>query len=377
MNARQRLFAILNGEPTDHTPIWLLFPYHRTSYYADVRSLPVYQPIFEESKRSAIMLNRRNPHVALFAPEVNEWDEQTSENGICVDRHFIEYKGRRLTSEIRQEADGTKVKKLLTCPEDLEYYASLPVNIDPDRIQRQLDTQMPAYRREMAEFPLEYGAMMLDIGEPISPLYHAAQLEEYSIWSLTHADLVVDLLDRLQVQKRIFYRYCLERDLADVYFMVGSELASPPLVSRATFLRWIVPYATELIEMIHSYDKKVIQHYHGKIKRILPDFLTMMPDALHTIEAPPVGDCTFSEAFNIVGDRIVLIGNIQYDDFLRLTPQRMTEAVQAVLAECRGKRLILSPSAGPYEEVISPRMVENYLAFLKAGWDGDRELTNR
>ena len=73
-----------------------------------------------------------------------------------------------------------------------------------------------------------------------------------------------------------------------------------------------------------------------------------------------------------MGDRIALIGNIQYDDFLRFTPQQMIEAVQAVLAECRGKRLILSPSAGPYEEVISPRMVENYLAFLKAGWEGLR-----
>jgi uroporphyrinogen-III decarboxylase len=371
MNARQRLFAVLNGEPTDHTPIWLLFPYHSTGYYADVRSLPVYQPVFEASKQYAIMLNRRNPHVSLFSPEVCEWDEQSSQNGYSISRHILEYKGKRLESEIRQEQDGTRVKRLLTSPEDLEFYASLPVNLDRSRIHAELDTQMPQYLREKDEFPPEYGAMMLDIGEPVGPLYHAAQLEEYSIWSLTHSDLVVDLFDRFMQQKRIFYQYCLERDLADVYFMVGSELASPPFVSRQTFLCWIVPYATELIEMVHAHGKKVIQHYHGKIKRILPDFLTMMPDALHTIEAPPVGDCTFTQAFDVVGDKIALIGNIQYDDFQRFTPKEMTAAVQDVLNECRGKRLILSPSAGPYEDNISSQMVENYLAFMKAGWDAD------
>ena len=68
MNARERLFAVLNGEPTDHVPIWLLFPYHRTGYYGDVRDEPSYRPVFEASKQYAIMLNRRNPRVPLFAP---------------------------------------------------------------------------------------------------------------------------------------------------------------------------------------------------------------------------------------------------------------------------------------------------------------------
>ena len=71
-----------------------------------------------------------------------------------------------------------------------------------------------------------------------------SKLEEYAVWSLTHADMVVDCSSRVQVQKRLVYRYCLERKLAEVYFMVGSELACPPLVSRETFHRWIVPYCT-------------------------------------------------------------------------------------------------------------------------------------
>ncbi len=369
MNGRERLFAALSGRPTDHVPIWLLFPYHRTGYYGDVRGEPSYRPVFEAANQYAITLDRRNPGVPLFAPEVKAWTEDTHDDGDQVERECLEYRGRRLVAETRRGRWGTTVKRLLCSDDDLEFYCSLPLNVDPTRIEAQLDAQMPQYRRECAEFPLELGSMMLDLGEPVGPLYHAAKLEEYAVWSLTHPALIADWFERVMVQKRLVYRYFLERRAADVYFLVGSELASPPLVGRTTFRRWIVPYAGELIEQIHAHGCKVIQHYHGQIKLILPDFLEMGPDGLHTIEAPPVGNCTFGEAFEVVGDRIALIGNIQYDVFGSLTPGEMRQATLEVLDECRGRRLILSPSAGPYEERISPQMVENYLVFLKTGWN--------
>ena len=369
MNARERLFAVLEGRPVDHVPVWLLFPYHPTAYYADVRQTASYQPVQAAAERWAITLNRRNPGVRLFDPRVREWSETQIEGDEQVERSFIEYEGQRLEAETRRSPGGTRVKKLLCTEAELEFFCRLPLNLDADAIRSELDAQMPQYQREMSEFPLHLGAMMLDLGEPIGPLYHHAQLDEYAIWSLTQAERVTDFLERLMAQKRLVYRYCLERELADVYFLVGSELASPPLVSGKTFRRWILPYARELIDLIHSYGKKVIQHYHGQIKSILPEFVEMGADALHTIEAPPTGNCTFSQAFAVTGERMALIGNIQYDDFERFSPEEMRAAVRAVLGECRGRRLILSPSAGPYEAEISARMVENYLVFLQTAWE--------
>ncbi|MCX7933720.1 MAG: uroporphyrinogen decarboxylase family protein [Planctomycetota bacterium] len=370
MTPRQRLFAALEGAPTDHVPVWLLFPYHPTPYYADVHRLPVYRPIVEavEKQGKAITLDRRHLSVPVFAAEVKEWREEAEENGVKIWRHILEYRGRRLIAEQRQDAAGTRARKMLTCAEDLEFFCALPVNSDEARISAELDRQLPTLMQERAEFPLHLGGVMLDLGEPIAALYHAADLEEYAVWSLTHGDLIVSFLERVMAQKRIVYRYCLERDLADIYFFVGSELASPPLVSRSTFQRWIVPYAAELIALVRAAGKKAIQHYHGFIRDLLPDFRTMAPDGLHTIEAPPVGNCTFSQAYEELGDSITLIGNVQYDDFRAYTPERMRQAVRDILAECRGRRLILSPTAGPYESDISPRMQENYLAFLDEAW---------
>jgi uroporphyrinogen-III decarboxylase len=368
MNARERLFAALEDRPVDRVPMWLLFPYHRVGYYADVRANPCYAELFELSKRYCVMLNRRHLGARLFTPDVVEFDENLIEDGWQIARHTFAHKGARLTSETRRRGDEVRVKKLLETEADLDVLLSFPVNTDPKAIAAELDAQLPQYQREKAEFPQECGAMMLDLGEPIGFLYHSSRLEEYAVWSAACNEKVLAFLDRAMERTRHVYRYCLARDLADVYFLVGSELASPPLVSPATFRQWIVPYAKELIGMIHAHGKKAIQHFHGQIRHILPDFLTMGADALHTIEAPPVGNCTFTQAFEIVGRNMALIGNIQYDDFHAFTPEQMAAAVRAVLDECRGQRLILSPSAGPYEEHIPQRVIENYRTFMETGW---------
>ncbi len=369
MTPRERLFAALNGQPTDHVPVWLLFPYHQTSYYADVRNNPCFQRIQAASENKVITLNRRHLPNSLFAPEVASSTEQFNEGSERVKRQTLTYKGQRLYSENRQCAQETRVKKMLTCEADLETYLSFPLNTDPALIHKQLDAGLAQYQAEAREFPAHMGAMMLSLGEPIGALYHASNLEEYAVWSLDHSERIENFLSKVMEQYRIVYRYCLERELADVYFLVGSELASPPLVSRATFKRWIVPFAKELIEMVHAHGKKVIQHYHGQIKQILPDFLEMNPDGLHTIEAPPIGNCTFADAFATTGDRIALIGNIQYDVFSSATSAEMAQAVRDVLEECKGRRLILSPSAGPYEHTISPQMIENYITFIQTAWE--------
>ena len=196
MNARERFFAVMNGEPTDHVPIWLLFPYHTTSYYADVRSEPSYRAVLEASKRYAITLNRRNPEVKLFGPEVREWKEELREGADSVERSCIEYQGQAgLRRDPSQLVRNTAVKRLLCDDDDLEFFCSLPMNDDPPPSPPSSTLSCPPTLQEVSEFPIEHGAMMLDLGEPVSHLYHASKLEEYAIWSLTHSDLIVDFLE--------------------------------------------------------------------------------------------------------------------------------------------------------------------------------------
>lgn len=369
LTPRERLFRFLDGQPVDRVPIWLLFPYAPTGYYVDVRQHPGYRPVFEASRDRAVMLNRRNLGTPRFTPEVEIRRETVREDGVEVQRVRYRCRGAELVAETRRGPEGLTRKPLLTSAEDLETLLGFPIQTDPRAIRQALDEQLPRYLAERAEFPRQYGAMMLDLGEPIAFLYHESALEEYALWSLTHDAEVRRFLEAEMIRLRLIYDYTLEHDLAETYFLVGSELASPPLVNRAAFQRWIVPYARELIERIHARGKKAIQHYHGQIAHVLPDFLTMGADALHTIEEPPVGNCTLDQAFATVGDRLALIGCIQYDCFRSYTPAQMRAAVREQLERVAGKRFILSPSAGPYEEEPGERVFANYHAFLEAGWE--------
>jgi uroporphyrinogen-III decarboxylase len=364
LSPRERLFRSLDGQPVDQVPVWLLFPYHRTGYYVDVRAHPAYRSVAEASQGRAIILDRRNLGVPLHAPEVTVTHETVAEPSCRGTRQ----RWRRGTTELRSEQvqtpEGTRLTRLVNSAADLEAYCSLPIETDPARIAATLDRQLPQYLAERAEFPPAWGAMMLDLGEPIGPLYHACNLEEYAIFSLTHAEVIEAWLARAIERYRLIYRWCLDRDLADVYFLVGSELASPPLVSRQTFQRWVVPFARELIALVHAYGKRVIQHYHGQVRELLPDFVTMAPDGLHTIEAPPTGNCTLTEAYRLTGERITLIGNLQYDDFRALAPDAMRRLVRQVLAEVGNRRFILSPTAGPFDPEAPQCLIRNYLALL-------------
>lgn len=367
MTPRERLFAALEGQPTDRVPVWLLFPYDRVGDCVDVAAHPHYAPVVEAAKTSAITLNRRVLPVPVHTPEVHRRTLELEEGGWRIARQYVEYRGVALYSEDRRRPGERATKRLLDSDEDLRRYAEFPVELDPHVIETALDGLMPRYRHEKDAFPAHLGAMMLDLGEPIAHLHRNANPEAYARWSGSRStnDVVLDILDRLHRQLRIVYDYCLRHDLADVYVLAGSDLAAPPLVSRQTFQRWIVPYATESIARIHEAGKKAIQHHRGHIREVLPDFLTMAPDALHTIEAPPVGDCTLEEAFAVVRDRLTLIGNIRYDDLRSMKEPELRAAVTDLLDRCRGKRFILAPTTGPYETDVSPRVIGNYLALLR------------
>ncbi len=357
MTARERLFAALEGRSTDRVPIWLLFPWHPAPYYVDVRQHPAYRPIHELAQQYCITLNRRHLWAPLYRSDVEFTRADSADPTAC---HSLVWPGGR--HEWRQGC------RMLEEDSDLEKVAGVPIETDEAVLLPALERAAEIVRREREEFPLDAGAMMLDLGEPIGHIYHSAKLESLSIWSVTHPALVEQMLENLMRRLRIIYRFALENDLADVYFFVGSELAAPPFVGLETFERWIMPYASELIELVRSYGKKTIQHFHGHIREILPGFRGMGPDALHTIEAPPVGNCTWTEAYQELGDNMTLIGNVQYDDFRSMSENAMRKAVREVLAECAGRRLILSPSAGPYDESPPATLIENYRIFIDEAW---------
>lgn len=367
MNPRQRLLAALAGHPVDRVPVWLLFPWHQLGCYVDVRRHPAWRGLAARAERDCVTLDRRGVGAAVFTPEVAHRRERVLADGWEIERETWTWKGLELVGErARHPATGERrVKHLLETEADLLRLAEFPF-AGTAQVTAEVAARLPELAAERAEFPGEQGGFMLDCGEPVNLLYHWSNLESYALWSLDQDAVVQDLLQRMRIQKLATYRTLLQAGAADVYFLVGSELAAPPLVSRRTFARWIVPFAQELIALIHQHGACAIQHFHGQIRHLLPDFAAMGADAVHTIEAPPTGNCTLDQAYAVLGGRTTLIGNVQYDRFRAATPAEMRAEVHAVLDEAAGRRLILSPTAGPFDPDPDPRVIANYHAFIDA-----------
>jgi uroporphyrinogen-III decarboxylase len=123
-----------------------------------------------------------------------------------------------------------------------------------------------------------------------------------------------------------------------------------------------------LIKLVHQFEGMVtIIHSHGRVNRFLEQFAAIGTDGLNVLEPPPLGDVILAEAKRRVGDRMCLIGNIQYDDLARRTPDEMEHLVQETIRQgAPGGGFILSPCASPYELKLSQCTSENFIRYLQA-----------
>jgi uroporphyrinogen-III decarboxylase len=116
--------------------------------------------------------------------------------------------------------------------------------------------------------------------------------------------------------------------------------------------------------MVHSYGKKAMIHYHGMIGKVLKSFAKTRLDAIHTIESPPMGDCTLTQARDGLGENVILIGNIQIGDLWSKTEEEMEIIVKQTIQEGMSGPFILSTTGGPYASEINERAAKNYLKII-------------
>lgn len=361
MNSRERLTRLFNGQEIDRIPIWLLAPYHKVDYYADIYNLPCYKKITEYIDKYGDTFDRRNFDSGFCyssSSDIKRVNVQKVENGNNITEEIVSYKDVSFVKGKSTGKDGTKIKYLVDDIEDLSRILDMPY--------KPVEPNVSQYFKEKEELG-DRGLMMLDIGDPLGTLYHSMSAEDFSIFSLTEYDAILQFTDEMYRRVYKLYKYMLERNIGEVFFIVGAEFAGPPLVSPDKFNDLSVRYVKGIVDLIRSYGKKSIVHYHGNIRKVLSGMKEINPDGIHTIEAPPVGNCTISQAREALGKDMILIGNIQYDDLAHCEKNEIEEMVRLAIEEGKSGRFILSPTAGPYETTISEKMVENYLTFIKAG----------
>lgn len=360
LTSRERLTRLFNGQDIDRVPIWLLAPYHKYGAYVDIYNIPCYKPITEYIEKYCDTLDRRsfdNGFCYNMHPDIIRENMIEEKNGNSINKDILSYKDITFTKSVSRGISGTKVKYFIDDIDDLDKILSLPYQAP--------EANFDKYNLEKAELG-DKGLMMLSLGDPLCPLYSLSSAEDFSMWTLTDYDKIIKFTDVMYRRVYDYYKYFLERNIGEVFFIVGAEFAGPPLVSPSKFNEMVVRYVKGIVDLIRSYGKKSIVHYHGNLYKVLDGMKGINPDGLHTIEAPPIGDCTITQAREALGD-MILIGNIQYDDLIRGNKDDITELVRQAIEDSKGGRFILSPTAGPYENYLNDKTVENYKTFVDAG----------
>lgn len=359
MTHKETLIRLFSGKEIERVPIWLLNPFHKVSFYTDVYHNPNYAKLLPYLDQHCVTLDRRDYGSGIHYngnPDIKHVYNTYEKDGNTYQEEQISYKDFKLTSYVRTGKDATYKKYFaedIDVLDDIMNSPYKPVKID-----------LSIYEKEKAALG-DRGLMMMDLGDPLTPLYHLMSAEDFSIYTITEYEKMLEFLDAMYQRTYDLYRYYLENGIGDVFFIVGAEFAGPPLVAPSKFCELSVKYVKGIVDLIRSYGKYSIVHYHGFLYQVLDGFAQIGMDGLHTIEAPPVGDCTITQAREKLGDTI-LIGNIQYDDLTRLSQEQIAALTKDVIEEGKGGRFILSPSAGPYEDNPSDKLVDNYITMIES-----------
>jgi uroporphyrinogen-III decarboxylase len=361
MTSRERLLRLFTNQEIDRIPVWLLFPFHRLGSYTDVYKNPHYKPILPYIEKYCDTFDRRRYPASHFCyngnPDIIQETVTEKLNGFPTDVRQIRCGKLTFRRFVENTSSGKKIRHFIDDPEKLKEIAAIPyVFPEPDF------KDIIKERDELGD----KGLLMMDLGDPLVPLYNLVSAEDFAVWSLTDYEAMLEFTDLMYQRCLAMYKACLEKGIGDVFFIVGTEFAGPPLVAPDKFNELCVRFIKGIIDLIRSYGKYSIVHYHGNLYRVLSGMKEINPDGLHTIEAPPIGDCTITQAKAAL-DNIILIGNIQYDELRSLNPEGMDSLVKETIKEAEGGRFVLSPTAGPYEEVITEHQVKNYIAFIEAG----------
>ena len=145
-------------------------------------------------------------------------------------------------------------------------------------------------------------------------------------------------------------------------------------MGRRRFDEVVFPYDKMVNDAVHKVGGKHRSHCHGNSMQFLERMSEMGVDATEPLEPPPFGDVDLAEVKRLVGDRMLLSGNVPSQSFMTMMRTEVRDCVRkAIAAAARGGGFTLRTTGGhagvdPDLDKEQPRkIVQNMEAYVKAG----------
>lgn len=224
------------------------------------------------------------------------------------------------------------------------------------------------FRRRDAEIG-DAGFAEVDLGtNPGGAVAELMGSELFAIWTIEHRDIVHALCrwHRDAIVGRL--KHIIALGGGPHFCLGGQEFIVPPLHGPADCRDFNTHYDTPIVSLVREAGGAIHVHCHGRIARVIDQFVAMGVNVLHPFEAPPLGDITARQAKAACRGRCCLEGNIQIADMYENTPEdirrQVADLVRDVFDDRRG--LIVSPTASAYQHGKGRQCLPQFQAMVEA-----------
>ena len=377
MTSRERLLALLKGEPTDRIGVHVLGVRPWTSWWMRDCFRPSYAPLVELVRTTSDVLSGigyESGFCYTMTPlKVTKHIEDVPDHPE-LEHHVTVIEAphgplRQVVAMHKVNREPMHVEHYVKTPDDAENLLAIPyVAPRPDVAPMiELDRRLG-----------DRGLVMIGTGmDPIGMVHGLLGTERMALWSVEHRDLMHRLcrefLRRLLDVIGHFNSSGIHDAMPVLFFYTGPEIVAPPIHGPGDFHDFHTRYATELHAAMHEGGAYVRVHCHGRLSKVLEDFVASGVDILQPLECPPEGDVLLPDAKRRIGDKLVIEGNLQFARLITDPPDVFRRLVERTVAEGKpGGRFILCPTASPYMHELPDHVIENYRTMVEVALTAGR-----
>ncbi len=241
----------------------------------------------------------------------------------------------------------------------LDHMIEAPFEVD----ESALEQTVRMFRKLEADLG-EHGYPQLFLPSPAVAISHGMHLEDFLVLCLEEPDTVHDYCKEITRRISLCIEALFSRIKPDCAFVFGgSEQFTPPLMRPDSFDEFVVPYESTLVKQLKCYGVPLDCHCHGRVAHAIHKIMEMGYDATNPVEPPPQGDLSIQDARRIVGDRLTLIGNIEFVELEHGEPHEIRKQVREIIATGK-QRLIMTDAALQLRQAVTERMDLNYRAWI-------------
>ncbi|MHB1355573.1 MAG: uroporphyrinogen decarboxylase family protein [Anaerolineae bacterium] len=220
------------------------------------------------------------------------------------------------------------------------------------------------------------GVPIISLAHSLGTLVRQSNMERVYMWLLSEPAIVHRFLESTNMQVRDTLHAAGEAGITGWYVTYAHEMLIPPWMGHRLFDEVVFPYDKVVNDELHRYGSKHRSHCHGNSMQFLKRMSEMGVDASEPLEPPPFGDCDLREAKRLVGDRMLLSGNVPSQDFVRMSREEVRQSVrEAISAAAPGGGFTLrltggSPDIDPLlDKDMLHKIIENTYAYIEAGME--------